>query len=116
MWADIEHCVYCSFLDRPGRASDRVWTEGGDADQPLRKSVHKLVKGVLSDVVCVVVLAHFLVRAYSVEEDKVAEASDPSIGKALPSFPLEWLPIDLDLVVVEKGCGSGDVGVLGAPF
>ena len=108
--------VHCSFLDRPGRTSDRVWTVGGDVDQPLRESIYKLVKGVLSEVVCVVVLAHFLVRAYSIEEDKVAEASDPSIGKALPSFPLEWLPIDLDLVVVEQRCGSGDVCVLEAPF
>ena len=116
MWADIEHCVYCSFLDRPGRASDRVWAVGGDVDQPLRKSVRKLVEGVLSDVVGVVVLAHFLVRAYSIEEDKVAEASDPHIGEALPSFPLEWLAIDLDLVAVEKGCGSGDAGVLGVSF
>ena len=65
----ILNTVYCSFLDRPGRTSDRVWTVGGDVDQPLRESIYKLVKGVLSDVVCVVILAHFLVCAYSIEED-----------------------------------------------
>ena len=106
MWADLEHRVHCSFLGRPGRTSDRVWTLCSDVYQPLGECVHKLIEGMLSDVVGVVVLAHFLVRAYSIEEDQVAEASDPHIGKALPSFPFEWLSIDLDLMVVEKRCGS----------